>query len=140
MALTPAEPLNGRATVTAVIGRSETPNALEIRIRIWSASVDMCSVWRMVEFLNTASEPFYRSWSAGSKHQRWMRRTKGGGGKLAGSVSCGIDVHVSIQWPSDILGSMLCRFCNASLGAKKPSSARLGITTRSFMIDLGIPI
>ena len=52
MALTPDEPLKGRATVIAVIGRSVRPNALEIRIRIWDALVDMRRVWRMVLLKN----------------------------------------------------------------------------------------
>ena len=51
--LTPAEPLNGSATETAVIGKSVTPKAFEMRIRIWSPPVDMCKVWRMVEFGKT---------------------------------------------------------------------------------------
>lgn len=48
IALTPAEPLYGRAIDTPVTGRSVRPNALEMRIRICEAPVDVCSVWRMV--------------------------------------------------------------------------------------------
>ncbi len=51
---TPTEPLVGRATVTAVMGRSVVPKTLEMRIRMGEPPMDMCSVWRMVEFTNTA--------------------------------------------------------------------------------------
>jgi hypothetical protein len=44
IALTPEDPLKGRATVMAVMGRSVRPKALEIRILICSAPVDMCNV------------------------------------------------------------------------------------------------
>jgi hypothetical protein len=53
IAETPAEPLTGRATVTAMIGRSVVPKALEIRILILSPPMDVCIVWRIVEFTKT---------------------------------------------------------------------------------------
>ena len=44
MAETPAEKLKGRATVTAVMGRFVTPNALEKRRRICEPPTEVCSV------------------------------------------------------------------------------------------------
>jgi hypothetical protein len=53
IAETPAEPLTGRATVTAVIGRSVVPKAFEIRILILSPPIEVCIVCRIVEFTKT---------------------------------------------------------------------------------------
>jgi hypothetical protein len=44
IALTPAAPWSGRATVTAVMGRSFSPKALEMRIRIVLAPMDVWTV------------------------------------------------------------------------------------------------
>ena len=51
---TPALPFTGKATVTAVMGRLVTPNALEIFSLICEASTDMWRVCRIVELTNTA--------------------------------------------------------------------------------------
>ena len=48
MAETPEEPLKGRAMVTAVMGRGDTPKAFEMRRRIVEAPIDICRVWRIV--------------------------------------------------------------------------------------------
>jgi hypothetical protein len=53
IALTPAAPFLDSATVAAVISKSFRPNALEKRTRIWSPPIDVCIVWRMVEFVKT---------------------------------------------------------------------------------------
>ena len=55
---TPDEPLNGRAIVTAVMGRGETPKALEIRRRIVEAPIDICKVWRIVVSTKVTLVPF----------------------------------------------------------------------------------
>jgi hypothetical protein len=44
IALTPAAPLAGSATVTAVMGKGVTPNALEKRSLICGPPTDMCKV------------------------------------------------------------------------------------------------
>lgn len=44
IAATPAEPLEGSATVTDVMGRSVNPNALLRRIRIGEPPMDICRV------------------------------------------------------------------------------------------------
>ena len=59
MAPTPADPLNGRATVTAVMDKSVRPKAFEIRSRICDAPVERCTVWRTVLFLKMTSVSFY---------------------------------------------------------------------------------
>lgn len=58
MVLTPAEPLYGKATVTAVTGRSFVPNAFDTRILICFAPIDMCSVCRIVALRRTPVELF----------------------------------------------------------------------------------
>ena len=46
----PEDPLEGNATVAAVMVRSPTPNALDMRMRICSEPRDMCKVCLIVEF------------------------------------------------------------------------------------------
>lgn len=58
IALAPAEPLYGRAIVMLVMGKSVRPNALEIRIRICEAPIDVCIVCRIVLLLNILVDVF----------------------------------------------------------------------------------
>src|SRR4051812_11580799 len=77
MALTPTCPPAGSATETLVIGSSAPPKALEKRSRSFGPPTETRTVCRTVLSVKTAAGP-----------------VKGAGGRLAGSVSCGIDTHV----------------------------------------------
>lgn len=81
--------VRGRAIVAAVIGRSVRPKALLRRMRTCCAGMVMRRVCRIVEF--------------GKTRLVWL---KGGCGRLGNSVSWGIVVQVSTQWPLGGLGVM----------------------------------
>lgn len=59
MSFAPAFPPPGCEIAALVMGRAEVPNVLEIWILIWSAPMDMCSVWRIVASLRTALDVFW---------------------------------------------------------------------------------
>ena len=82
----PEEPLEGNATVAAVIVRSPTPNAFDIRMRICSEPRDMCRVCRMVEFTKSVPLVFYRDINY-HIDDAVHRLTNGGGGRLVYSVN-----------------------------------------------------
>lgn len=89
----PEEPLKGRATVTAVMGRFVVPKALEKTRRIWEAGTETWTVWRIVELGNT--RPVWFCESEGNESECRLKvtvdvsegHTKGGLGKFAASVS-----------------------------------------------------
>lgn len=119
MADRPVEPLRlaGSAMVAAVIGRSEPPKALERRSRIVPAPRATLTVWRIVAFWKTTPLAFWEGWcqllmlGIGEKSPCFFivspsdyvvvsfssSLTYGAGGKLAGSVSCGIVAHIPVQ-------------------------------------------
>lgn len=127
MAPTPADPSKGSAIVTAVMGKSVGPKALEMRRRICEAPVDTCTFCRMVLFWKMASVSFYfwahflsdnlqpplmspLDWT----EKRMSKHTYGAGGRFAASHNCGIDAHVSIQCPLGMLGAVTSAgFCSA---------------------------
>jgi hypothetical protein len=89
MALSPDEPFDGRATVIAVMGRSVRPKALDTRMRICDAPVDIWTVCLMVLLKNWLLVVFYGT--NGQSKFRLERKasslTYGGGGRLVYSVN-----------------------------------------------------
>ena len=82
----PAAPSSGIAIATCVMGRSFTPNAFEMRRRMYdSAAIDVWMVWRIVEFVKIELVPFYENASGVSTlsmDEPIRGRTKGGFGTL----------------------------------------------------------
>ena len=55
----PAAPSSGMAIATCVMGRSFTPNAFEMRRRMYdSAAIEVWMVWRIVAFVKIELVPF----------------------------------------------------------------------------------
>jgi hypothetical protein len=77
---TPALPSTGSATAAEVSGSAAPPNALENRTRSRDPPTVTCTVWRSVVSSSTEEVP-----------------VNGAGGRLPGSVSCGIDTQLCIQ-------------------------------------------
>ena len=66
----PAAPSSGMAIATCVMGKSFTPNAFEMRKRMYdSATIDVWMVWRIVEFVKIELVPFCAPRAAASVHE-----------------------------------------------------------------------